>query len=316
MENRPNTFDKWPEPRASQDCPQESTLAEWVRDSESEDARAHLSKCATCRESVEHARRSASEAEGDLRTFMLNVRSRAEREAEQHSSWPTVFINYVTASRAQTVSVAAAVLAVALIVTSGLWRQLGFLRFQTQGHTIVMDRDVNGELYRQAVIELRDSYAAISSGSISKANATAQVDELNQALGRVDKGRLQPEQKQHLEGLQAQYQALVFDRLEPNAGAATEGVKAQNLETDFFSTYATYLAKGGEQLTVSPEVSVRFSNSKMYVIGRSDMGETKKTAADHAVRDLQVHAPDLAVVYKTDSNTAGVTHVNASSHTD
>ena len=114
----------------------------------------------------------------------------------------------------------------------------------------------------------------------------------------MDKSRLQPEQRQQLEVLQSEYQALVFDRLQPSLSSSPGGTKAQNLQTDFFSTYASYLAKGGEQLTVSPEVSVKSSGTKMYVIAHSDVSYGRRTAADFAVRDLQNRVPDFSLEQK------------------
>jgi hypothetical protein len=298
MENKQRSFDNWPAPRGSLTCPPESTLADWIMDSETPEAQAHLPECETCRLTVEHARKAASEADGNLRTFMLNVRMQAQREAEKHSSPWRILVNYVFASRAQTVGAVAAVATVALIATSGLWRQLGFLQSPQPVQTIVMDRDVNGELYRQALTELRDSYSAISRGSGSKTSTVTQIDQLNQVLSKVDKSRLQPEQRQQLEVLQSEYQALVFDRLQPSLSSSPGGTKAQNLQTDFFSTYASYLAKGGEQLTVSPEVSVKSSGTKMYVIAHSDVSYGRRTAADFAVRDLQNRVPDFSLEYK------------------
>ena len=144
-----------------------------------------------------------------------------------------------------------------------------------------------------------------------------QIDQLNRVLGKVDKSRLQPQQSQQLESLQAQYQALVFDRLQPDLASSPGGEKAQNLQTDFFSTYASYLAKGGEQLTVSPEVSVKSSRTKMYVIGYSDVRDVKKTAADRAVRDLQNRVPDMSLEYKpAPIHAAGAAQSNLDSHSD
>lgn len=298
MEKKKTAFDNWPEPRGSVNCPPESKLAEWIRDSGSAEAQAHLAECSTCNAVVASVRQAASEANGNVEAFMDNVRKRAQQEAEQNTSGRKVFVNYFFASRAQAVGAFAAVATVVLIATSGVWRQIGFLHPQPQVQTIVMDRDTNGELYRQALAELRDSYSAISSRTVSKGNTAMQIDQLNRVLGKVDKSRLRPQERQQLESFQAQYQALVFDRLQPDLASSPGGEKAQNLRTDFFSSYASYLAAGGEQLTVSPEVSLKSSKTKMYVIGYSDVRDVKKIAADRAVRDLQNRVPDMSLEYK------------------
>jgi hypothetical protein len=298
MRKTESTFDSWPKPRGAENCPPESTLVDWIRDPESEEARAHLSTCEPCRQAVEHARDAAREGDGNLRSFMLSVRSRAQREAEQHSSTRTVLFNYFSASRAQTVGVLAAVATIILVLTSGLWRQLGFLTSEPQEQRIVMDQDTNGELYRQALAELRDAYSTISSGSVSKGTTVVQIDQLNQALGKVDRNRLQPGQKQQLQTLEGQYQALVFDRFQPELSSSPGGARAKNLQTDFYSRYASYLAEGGEKLTVSPEVSLKSSKTKVYVIGYSEVPEGKKSAAHRAVQDLQNRVPDMSFEYK------------------
>jgi hypothetical protein len=298
MENRRNAFDNWPEPRGSASCPPESKLAEWILNPESAEARAHLAECKACAAAIENVRQAGNEARGNLDAFMRDVRMRAQLEAEQHSSKWEIFVNYFTASRAQTVGALAAAPAVTLIATSGVWRHFGLLQSHPPADEIVMDRDSNGESYRQAVIGLRDSYSMITSGNVSRGNTAAQIDKLNEVLGRVDKNRLQPEQKQQLEALQAEYQALVFDRLQPNLSSSQGGAKARNLQADFFSTYASYLAQGGEQLTVSPEISVKSSKTKMYVIAHPNVPDAKKIAADRAVRELQHHVSDMSLEYR------------------
>ncbi len=317
MEKTESPFDKWPKPRASGNCPPESTLVEWIRDPESAEARTHLSTCEPCRQAVEHAREAARETDGNLRSFMLSVRSRAQREAEQHSSTRTVLFNYFSASRAQTVGALAAVATVILVLTSGLWRQLGFLSSHPKEQTIVMNRDVNSDLYRQALAELRDAYSAINSGSVSKGTTVVQINQLNQVLDKVDRNRLQPDQKHQLEALEGQYQALVFDRFESDLGSSPGGARAKNLQSDFFNSYASYLAEGGEKLTVSPEVSLKSSNTKMYVIGYPNVPEGKKAAAHRAVQDLQNRVPDMSFEYKLSPTAeAAAIHSISPSHSD
>jgi hypothetical protein len=298
MESKRNGIDNWPEPRGSVNCPPESKLAEWILNPESSEAQAHLAECAACRAVIDTCQ-SSMRSPSSLDDFMRDVRLRALEQAERRSSKWTVFVNYITASRVQTVSALAAVAALALIATSGAWRHLSLLRPRPQVQTIVMDADANGESYREALTELNQSYSAIASGKGSQENAASQIERLNQALDKVDIERLQPEQKQQLETLQAQYQALVFDRHEANSVSSPVGAKAQNLQSNFFSTYARYLANDGEKLTVSPEVSLKFSETKMSVIGHPDVPDAKKTAANRAVRDLRNQVPDMFFEYKT-----------------
>jgi hypothetical protein len=279
--------------------------------------RAHLADCETCAATAKTVREAALHAGGDMNAFMQQVRQSAQLEAEQHSSpWKSV-VNYFSASHAQTFGAFAAVATALLIVTSLVWRHLGVLQPEPQVQTINLDRDVNGEVYRQAVAEIREAYSAASDGNISRTSAAAQIHRLNETLGKVDESKLQPEQKQQLEALKGHYQALVFDRFQPSLSSSAGGTKAQSLQTDFFSTYAGYLAKDGEQLSVSPQVNVKPSKRGLYVIGQSDVSGSREAAATQAVRDLQSRLPQMTLEYKSaPASAAAASQSSASSHPD
>jgi hypothetical protein len=301
MDTKENRFDNWTRPMGSADCPSEAALAEWIRNPQSAEAQAHLARCPTCAAVVATAHKASSEENHNLETFMLKVRLRAQQEAEKNTSKWKVWKNYFTASYAQTAATVAAVIAAALIATTGIWRHAGFPQGQPNPQTVIMRKDVEGEALHQALIELRDSYSEISSGEVSKENAATQIHQLNQVLGKVDENRLQPEQKQQLDALKAQYQAIVFERLQPKLDSSPGGgTKAQTLQTDFFNAYASYLAKDGEQLKLSPDVSLKSRGTKVYVIEHwdADADGARASAANRAVLDLQGHVPDMTLVYK------------------
>ena len=318
MENKKKGIGNWPEPReAGVNCPPAAKLTEWMRDAGSEEARAHLASCEACGATAKTVREAASQAGGDLNTFLQKVRQSAQLEAEEHSSPWRVLVNYFSASYAQAFGAFAAVATAILIVTSGVWHHLGVLQPEPQVQTINMDRDVNGELYRQAVVEIREAYSSTSAENTSKTSAAAQIDRLNQTLRRVDEGKLQPEQKQQLDALKSQYQALVFDRFQPSLSSSAGGAKVQSLQADFYSTYAEYLAKDGEQLTVSPQVSVKPSKKGLYVFGQSDVPGSRGAAAAHAVRDMQSRLPEMTLEYKTaPTAAAAASQSSAASHPD
>ncbi len=310
-----NKIDNWTAPRGSENCPSPAKFAEWMKNPTSEEAQAHLAECAACAAALNSVHEAANESATRLEAFMREVRQRAQEESEHRSSPWKIFVNYFSASRAQTVGAVAAVATVVLIATSGLWHQAGVQQSQPV-QTIVMDRDVNGEALRQAFAEFRDASAAISGGGVSKSEAAAQINQLNQTLATLDKSKLQPEQKQELETLQGQYQALVFDRLQPSLSSSLGGTKAQNLQTDFFNSYASYLAKDGEPLTVSPEVSMKFSKTRTYVIGRRDAPDAKREAASQAVQELQTRVPEMTLEYKVAPMAAAAAQSSAASHPD
>jgi hypothetical protein len=294
---RKGKIGNWPEPLGTVNCPSPEKLAEWIKNPGSAEAQGHLTECPTCADTVRSVREAAETSGGNLDVFMRSVRQRAQLESEQHSSRWMVLMNYLSASRAQTVGAVAAVATVALIATSGFWRQTGVQQAQP-GQTIVLDRDVNGELASHAVTEIRTAYSAVSNGDISKTRAAAQINQLNETLGKIDKSKLQPQQKQELEAVQGEYQGLLFERLQPSLSSSPGGTKAQTAQKEFLNTYANILAKDGEQLTVSPEVSLKSSKTTTWVIGSADAPHGKRAAAGQAVQDLQSRVPDMVLEYK------------------
>jgi len=317
MENKKG-IGNWPSPRgAGVNCPPAAKLAEWMRDSGSDEARAHLADCETCAATAKTVREAALQAGGDMNAFMQKVRQSAQLEAEQHSSPWTFVVNYFSASHAQTFGAFAAVATALLIVTSLVWRHLGIFQPDRQVQTINFDRDLNGESYREAMGEIEKAYAATREGRASRTSAAAEIDQLNQTLAKVDESKLQPEQKQQLEALKGQYQALVFDRFQPSLSSSAGGTKSRSLQTDFFSTYADYLARDGEQLSVSPQVNVKPSKGGLYVIGQSDVSGSREAAATKAVRDLQSRLPQMTLEYKSAPvSAAAASQSSASSHPD
>jgi hypothetical protein len=297
MVKREIAFDNWPKPRGKGNCPPESKLAEWIRDGDSAEAQAHSAECETCSAVIRDVQ-SASRSNGNLNSFMADVRKQAQQDAEQYSSKWKMFQNYVFASRMQTAGAFAAAGAVVLILAAGLWRQFGIQRSEAPAQAIVIHQDINGDAYRQAVAALRDSYLSGINGGLSKRTAAAQIGRLNQRLGKVDKAQLQPEQKHELEILQAKYQALVFDRLHPVTITASADPSAGDIPDDFYSKYAGYLARAGDPLTLLPGVNLKSSRAKVYVITGADLSESRKTAASLAVRDLQNQAHGISVEYK------------------
>ena len=140
---------------------------------------------------------------------MTDVRKRAQEQAAQRPPiWKSSF-NYVFASPARAVGALAGLVALFLIITSGMWRHLGTLRTPTQSQSIQMDEDVNQQVYAAEMEKMRRSYAILSSGNVSRDQVSEQIDEFNGSRRKIDLNRLRPEQKLQIARLDEQFHAQV-----------------------------------------------------------------------------------------------------------
>jgi len=301
MASKPGTIGNWQPPKGTENCPDEKKLNEWIQDPENSEAKAHLAECPTCSAIVAAARQASNDEDRNLQAFMLHVRLSAQREAEQNASMWKVSKNYFTASYVQTGAVVAGVIAVALVATTGLWHRSYSPEADTGAAPIILHK--NDRALQQAFNELHDSYTAITSDAAndtaSKSNAAAQIQQLNQTLSKVEQNQLPAEQKQELDTLKTQYQAAVYDRLQPKVGSAADPASAQNIQTDFFNTYASYLVKEGQPLTLSPDVTLKSRGTTFYVFAHRDVAGAKDMAANQAVQDLQARVPGVSIEYKS-----------------
>jgi hypothetical protein len=171
----------------------------------------------------------------------------------------------------------------------------GMLQDKLQSQAITLDSDSNGLSYRAAVAKLNESYALVSNTTVSKSTAEQQIRELNKALSRVDKSRLEPGEKEKVDALQAQYQALIFEQFQP-IPTASDTSENRNIQKSFYSSYAMHLALDGQRLTTSVDVIVKFDGGRVLVLRSPDASASARHAADFAFEDLRASGTEVSYV--------------------
>jgi len=273
-------FDRWTAPaKRSSDCPDVERLLDWIDSGDGEELKKHVDACKDCSGIMKLVEQSSRMPEENLKKFMLERQQAAQRElpVEKSSAWSDWF-TYFLVSPGRKFAGAAAAVAALLLITSVWWRKAEFVTQKPPLQQVQIQPDYNDEVYASTLKKLNDSYMRLSQ-EVGLGQARAEVPQLNQLLGHIDRTKLSPQEKQQLEGLQAHYQTMLFAK-EGALKSPSDDPQRNELRSEFYQLYSKSRAEAGQPLVLSPDIEMEFQGRGIVL---TDLASQRQPSSQYAV---------------------------------